>query len=105
MNDHPTHTRPLAFDDDSGMGLAMFVSFIAACLIVTGAVAMLALINTWWVLGLAFGIHVIMTTIVGFAVFAALNGRASAITERESERAPEASRAQPAPRREAVAAH
>jgi hypothetical protein len=60
--------------DDRGIGLAMFVIFTAAILIVTGAVAMLALISTWWLLGIAFGIHVLMTTIVGLVVFGALGG-------------------------------
>jgi hypothetical protein len=69
-----TDTRTLALVDDRGVGLAMFVTFTAAILIVTGAVAMLALTSTWWVLGLAFGIHVLMTAAVSFVVFSALDG-------------------------------
>lgn len=79
MNDNTTSITSHALRDDRGTGLAMFVIFTAACLIVTGAVAMLALINTWWVLGLAFGIHVIMTACVGFAVFNALSDHSRAI--------------------------
>ena len=69
-----TDTGTLALGDDGGLGLAMFVIFTAAILIVTGAVAMLALISTWWVLGLAFGIHVLMTATVSLVVVSALDG-------------------------------
>jgi hypothetical protein len=73
MNDHTIDPLTLDLPDDRCMGLAMLVTFTAAALIVTGAVAMLPLISTWWVLGLAFGIHLIMTTAVGFASFKALD--------------------------------
>jgi hypothetical protein len=72
MNETAAGSSTIAVADDSGTGLAMFVIFTVACLIVTGAVAMLALIDTWWVLELAFGIHLIMTAVVGFTVFKAL---------------------------------
>ncbi len=81
MNENSTNIGTLGLADDSGMGLAMFVIFTAACLIVTGAVAILAFINAWWVLGLAFGIHVLMTTAVGYAVFSALSGGAPSLRE------------------------
>ncbi len=58
--------------DDSGQGLALFVLFVMAVLFVTGAVALLALVTTWWVLGLAFGIHVLITAVVSGAVFTVL---------------------------------
>lgn len=67
-----SQTPPLTSACDSGVGLQMLVVFTGACLIVTGAVAMLALIDSWWVLGLAFGVHIVMTSFVGFAVFNAL---------------------------------
>ncbi len=103
MNDI-TDIGTLARSDDSAMGLAMFVIFTAAALIVTGAVALLALINTWWLLGLAFAVHVIMTTVVGFVVFSALSGETGAIRDREPESVREAPRTL-GPRREAVGAH
>lgn len=58
--------------DDSGQGQALFVLFTMAVLIVTGAVALLALVTSWWVLGLAFAVHVLFTVIVGTAVFMVL---------------------------------
>ena len=73
MNKNTAEITTLAPGDDRGTGLAMFLIFATAVLIVTGAVAILALINTWWVLGLAFGIHVLMTTVVSFVVFSALS--------------------------------
>jgi hypothetical protein len=47
----------LAGIDDSGYGLVMFVVFSAAVLFVTGAVALLALVGFWWMLGAAFEVH------------------------------------------------
>jgi membrane protein implicated in regulation of membrane protease activity len=73
MNQAAADRSTIALADDRGTGLAMFVIFTVACLIVTGAVAMLALIDSWWALGLAFGIHVIMTILVGFTVINALS--------------------------------
>jgi membrane protein implicated in regulation of membrane protease activity len=78
MNESATDSSTLALADDRGTGVVMFVTFTVACLIVTGAVAMLALIDTWWVLGLAFGIHVIMTAVVGVTVLTALDDGALA---------------------------
>jgi membrane protein implicated in regulation of membrane protease activity len=68
--------------DDSGDGLAMLVIFTAAVLIVTGAVALVALIDTWWILGVAFAIHVLMTTVVMATIVSVMNGRASTETDR-----------------------
>ncbi len=42
----------------------MFFVFAAAVLIVTGSVALLAVIGTRWMLAAAFAIHVAMTTVV-----------------------------------------
>ncbi|HLH66054.1 MAG TPA: hypothetical protein VKV27_10150 [Solirubrobacteraceae bacterium] len=61
--------------DDSLVGQAMFAVFTVSCLFVTGAVAILALINTWWLLAVAFAFHVLITTIVGLVVGRALSGR------------------------------
>lgn len=68
--------------DDSGAGLAMFVIFTTAVLIITGAVAIVALVDTWWVLGLAFAMHVLMTTVVVVTIVSVMNGRASAEVDR-----------------------
>lgn len=50
--------------DDTGSGLAMFLIFGAAVLLVTGAVALVALVGTWWMLAIGFSIHVVMTVLV-----------------------------------------
>ncbi len=71
MNEN-TATTITPFADDRGIGLAMLVVFTTAVLTVTGAVAVLALVSTWWVLGLAFAIHVLVTTVVSLVVFGAL---------------------------------
>lgn len=59
--------------DDSGQGLALFVLFTVAVLVVTGAVGFLALFTSWWVLGIIFGVHVLLTVVVGTAVFSVLS--------------------------------
>ena len=64
-----------ALADDSSSGLMLFVLFTIAVLVVTGAVALLALLNSWWALGLAFGVHVLVTIVVGSALFAVLSGK------------------------------
>ncbi len=83
MNDNTIQTISRSGGDDRGLGLAMLVTFTAAALIVTGAVAMLALIDTWWVLGLAFGVHLLMTAAVGFVSFVAVShGSPTALVSR-----------------------
>jgi hypothetical protein len=76
MNDKPTNTRTVSIDDDRGLGLALFMVFIVACLLVIDAVALLALVPAWWVLGFAFGVHALMTAAFTLAVFNALSGGA-----------------------------
>lgn len=61
--------------DDSGQGLILFVVFVAAVLLITGAVAFLALFTAWWVLGLVFVLDVLVTSVVGTAVFTVLGDR------------------------------
>lgn len=72
MNDNTTQTISRSGGDDRGLGLAMLVIFIAAALTVTGAVAMLALIDSWWLLGLAFGVHLLITAAVAPVSFIAV---------------------------------
>lgn len=74
MSDAPADPRASEPADDSGQGLAMFVIFTGAVLIVTGAVALLALVNSWWMLGVAFVVHVAMTAIVVLAILHAMAG-------------------------------
>ena len=62
----------LAPADDSRYGLVMFVVFSAAVLFVTGAVALLALVGSWWMLGAAFAVHVGVTAVVMLVVLFAL---------------------------------
>ena len=59
--------------DDSGQSLGLFALFTVAVLMVTGAVGFLALLTSWWVMGVVFGVHVLFTAIVGTAVFSVLS--------------------------------
>lgn len=61
--------------DDSGLGLALFLIFITAVLVITGAVAFLTLFNSWWMLGLVFGMDLLVTFGVGTTVFSVLGDR------------------------------
>jgi hypothetical protein len=61
---------PAPAADDGGQGQALFMLFTVAVLLVTGAVGLLALLTSWWVLGVVFGVHVLATVIVGRAIFA-----------------------------------
>jgi membrane protein implicated in regulation of membrane protease activity len=57
--------------DDSGYGWVMFLVFIAAVLAVTFAVCVLAVIGSWWMLGVAVAIHVSLTAVVMRVVYGA----------------------------------
>ena len=72
----PTPTDPPGSQDDSASGEAMSLIFTGAVLIVTGAVALLAVVGTWWMLGVAFAIHVTMTTVVVLTILYVMDGRA-----------------------------
>ncbi len=61
--------------DDSRSGLAMFLIFTAAVLIVTGAVALVALVGGWWILGVAFAIHLLATTVVVATIASVMSDR------------------------------
>jgi hypothetical protein len=56
----------------------MFAIFTVAVLIVTGAVAIVALVDTWWILGVAIAIHMIMTVVVMTTIVSVMNGHARA---------------------------
>jgi hypothetical protein len=53
MTDPVPESRSVILTDDSSDGLTMFFVFTAAVLIATGAVALLAVIGTWWMLAAA----------------------------------------------------
>ncbi len=72
--------------DDTRDGLAMLLVFIVAVLTVTGAVAALAVIGTWWMLGLVVGIHGIATVVVGLTIVWVMTGRPEAMRGRASSR-------------------
>lgn len=77
-DDSSSHLALVADDtptsgDDSGQGLGLFVIFTVAVLVVTAAVGFLALLTSWWVLGVVFGLHVLVSAIVGTAVFSVLS--------------------------------
>ena len=48
--------------NQTGYGMVMFYVFSAAVLAITVAVCALALVNTWWMLGVVFGLHLAVTT-------------------------------------------
>jgi membrane protein implicated in regulation of membrane protease activity len=57
----------------------------------TGAVALIALAGTWWVLGLGFAIHAVMTALVVLTIVHAMAGRVRSTAERDRPRpAPDA---------------
>lgn len=82
MTSPQPHTQPSAAVDDTGSGLAMFLIFTAAVLIVTGAVALLAFVGTWWMLGVTFAIDLSMTTIVVLTIIFVMDGRAQKVATR-----------------------
>jgi membrane protein implicated in regulation of membrane protease activity len=82
MSDHNPNASGLL--EDSGAGLAMFVIFTTAVLVVTGAVALVALLNTWWILGVAIAIHMLTTIVVVATIVSVMNGRSRAQADRRS---------------------
>jgi len=82
MENQPPNMRPSGSADDSGRGLAMFLIFTTAALIVTGAVWALAAVGGWWMLGVAFAVHVAMTAVVALEIIHVIDGRTFAIGDR-----------------------
>ena len=66
-------------EDDSVQGLAMFVNFTGAVLFGTGPVALLALLGSGWMLGVAFAIHAAMTTVITLTLLPVMAGPGRAI--------------------------
>ncbi len=77
----PHAQLPLAADD-TGSGHAMFLIFTTAVLTVTGAVALLALVDAWWMLAVAFTVDLSMTAVVVLTIVYAMDGRAPTIGDR-----------------------
>jgi hypothetical protein len=65
----PDRTSP---SDDGGQGTALLALFTMALLIVVAAVWMVGALGGWWVLALAFAIHLVVTGGVLAAIFAVL---------------------------------
>lgn len=82
----PAYTSPAPENDpdDSDYGWAMFVAFITAVLAITFAVGALALVQTWWMLGVVFGVDLLITALVFRLVMGALADPASSGPERSS---------------------
>jgi fatty acid desaturase len=74
MTDPVPERRSATLTDDSSAGLTMLFVFTAAALIATGAVALLAVIGTWWMLAAAFAVYVAMTGVVVLAISHAMGG-------------------------------
>ena len=91
--------------DDSGYGLVMFVIFSAAVLFVTGTVALLALVGSWWMLGAAFAVHAGTTAVVTFVVIHAMSGPPVAIPRRDAQDVRDAPRRRGRQQRAPLAAH
>jgi hypothetical protein len=74
--------------EDSAQGLAMFVIFTGAVLFVTGTVALLALVGSWWMLGVAFAMHAAMTAVVTLMLLHVMTEpkRAIPVSDRPSAR-------------------
>jgi hypothetical protein len=53
---------------DPGYGQLMLFVFTLAVLFVTGAIAILCFLTTWWMLGLVFGLHLLATGAVSYVI-------------------------------------
>ena len=77
MGEVHTGDRRADLPDDSGQGLALFLIFISAVLIVTSAVALLALVDSWWMLGVVFVVDIMITAVVTLTIYRVLAGHAT----------------------------
>lgn len=78
------NTRLPGPNGDEGDGLFMFVVFTTALLTSTGAVALIAILDEWWVLGVGLAIHAIMTAIVVLTIAQVIAGRHRSIADRDA---------------------
>lgn len=73
---------------DATYGWEMFVAFIAAVLAITITVAVLALVGSWWMLGVAMVVHVAVTATMMKLVLGALGSEEHAYPDaRQAEAA------------------
>ncbi len=82
MTSPDPHAQPSLAADDTGSGHAMFLIFTTAVLTVTGAVALLALVDAWWMLAVTFAVDLSMTTVVVLTIVYVMDGRAQTIGDR-----------------------
>lgn len=61
--------------DDSSYGPVMFWIFLSAVVLISILVALIALVDTWWVLGFVFAGHLVATAVVSVVIARALAGR------------------------------
>jgi hypothetical protein len=61
--------------DDTEDGPVMLLLFVESTLAVVGAVWLLGTADDWWLLAIALTVHLGMTVLVLFAVFAVVSGR------------------------------
>ena len=100
MTSPKLNIRSVGLADDTGDGTLMFFVFISAVLTSTAAVAVIALVGTWWMLGVGFAIHVIMTVVVVLTIMHAMARRERATPDRETTSSEAAS-----PRKSPAASH
>lgn len=63
-------------DLGTGYGQLILFGFTAAVLFVTGTVAILCFVTSWWMLGLVFGMHLLVTAGVSYLIARVLTGQA-----------------------------
>jgi low affinity Fe/Cu permease len=72
----PESPNSSAILDDTEGGPAMFYIFTIAVLVVTGTVVLVALVNTWWILGAVVAFHLTVTAIVTAVIMKVMDGTA-----------------------------
>jgi len=68
--------------DDSSYGWAMFIAFISAVLAITFAVCALAMVGSWWMLGVVYAVDLGITALVMKVVYGAFASSAYPDLER-----------------------
>lgn len=76
--DHAAIAAEETDDDDIGYGWAMFTAFTGAVLGITFVVCVLALVGSWWMLGVAVLVHVVVTATMIRLVYGAFGAEVDA---------------------------
>jgi hypothetical protein len=63
---------------DTTYGWGMYWAFVLAVLAITAAVGVLAMVGSWWMLGIAVAIHLTITSIMLTVIFDALSSPSDA---------------------------